>query len=81
MPSYHLHRMMRFTCGKDGTAFERDVIVAADVTSAIGEAISRTGTPPGLVLTSATLSARSGAILWSAKAPEADANRLFPTMS
>ena len=81
MPSYHLHRMMRFTCGKDGTAFERNVIFAADLASAIGEAITRTATPPGLVLTSATLSSGSGAILWSAKPREADVSRLSPTMS
>ena len=81
MPSYHFHRMMRFTCGKPGTAFERDIIVADDLASAIHEAMARTATPPGLVLTSATLSAGSGAILWSANALEADASRLLPTMS
>ena len=81
MPSYHFHRMMRFSCGKAGTAFERDIIVASDVASAIGQAVARTTTPPGLVLTSATLSAGSGAILWTAEALEADRNRLLPTMS
>ena len=81
MPSYRLHRLMRFTSGKPGTAFERNTIVADDLASAIDEAMSRTETPPGLVLTSATLSAGSGAVLWSANVLEADANRLSPTMS
>ncbi len=81
MPSYHLRRMMRFTCGKDGTAFERDTIIAPDLAAAIDIACARTATPPGLSLTGSTLSAPSGAVLWSAKALALGGTRLSPTHS
>jgi len=81
MASFLLHRMMRFASGKDGTAFERDVIVAPDVTSAIAAASARTETPPGLILSGATLSASTGAVLWSALVADTGAARLLPTMS
>lgn len=81
MPSYHLHRTMRHASSGGGRAFARDTIDAPDLASAIGIATARIATAPHLLLTSAILTALSGAILWSASNLLDEEARLLPTMS